>query len=106
MELGQLITWLEKQDPALVVSDGIGQPHTDRSYYYNLAFDPVDKTTIGEMLNFAKSAIGSTYEGYKGGDYTMQEQTEVFIGLYGDSGEPITSYTLKYWLLSAKTNNQ
>ena len=105
MILKNLIQWLESQDKNTVVQDGFGSPHSDRGYYENLAFDPVGETTIGEMLDHAIFADGATFTGWKGGDYEMGDYTEVFIGEFGDCGEPINSANLKLWELYANREN-
>ena len=71
MTLDELIERLEKEDPALVVENGFGNPHSYRGYYERVAFEPVARTTIGDMLREAKSALGATYCGWKGGEYVM-----------------------------------
>lgn len=102
VNLGDLIDWLEKQNPDLVVKDGFGEPHCDRGSYEELAFSPVEETTFGEMLTHARSADGSTYEGWKGGDFTMSRHTPVLIGNHGECGDEIGEIHFKYWLLTAK----
>ena len=54
------------------------------------------------MLKHAKSALGATFPGWKGGEYTMNEHTPVYIGKYGECGEEITSIHFKYWLTTGK----
>jgi hypothetical protein len=100
--LGDLINWLEKQDPFLWVPDGFSEPHTDRGDYSELAFNPESLARIGEMLTQAKSAVGETFEGWKGGDFQMSERTPVYIGHFGECGEPITITHFKYWKLTAQ----
>jgi hypothetical protein len=102
MILYALIKWLEKQDLDCVVEYGFGSPHSDRGNYYNLAFNPVKCTTFRDMLRHARSAYGSTFTGWKGGDFLMNSDTECFIGEYGVCGELITSAHLKLWQLTAK----
>lgn len=102
MTLGNLIGWLEKQDPNLRVKDGFGKPHSDRGSYDELAFAPKPTAKLRSMLKHAKSALGKTFEGYKGGDYTMNKFTSVYIGEWGSCGDEITPITFKYWLLTAK----
>ena len=99
--LGDLIAFLETQDPKMTVMDGFGSPHSDRGSYYDLAFDPLAVATIGDMLDHAKGAVGATFEGWKGGDYTMDLDTLVYTGGYGVCGEPITPTHFKYWALTA-----
>ena len=100
MTLGDLIKWLKEQNADDVVLDGFGSPHSDRGDYSELAFKPVEKTTFGEMLKHAESAVGKKFTGYKGGEYIMREYTSVYIGCYGDCGDEITPIHFKYWLLT------
>jgi len=102
MTLGKLIEWLQQQDPELVVKDGFSTPHSDRGSYDELAFTPESKAKIEDMLRHAKSALGNTFEGWKGGWFTMDEHTSVYIGEYGECGEEITSIHFKYWLLTGR----
>ena len=102
MYLKDLIEWLEQQDQNAEVIDGFGSPHSDRGCYEKLAFEPVPVTTFGQMLTHAKSALGRTFCGYKGGEYLMDEFSECRIGEYGVSGEDITPTHLKYWLLTSQ----
>ena len=101
MCLKELIEWLEQQDQSATVKDGFGSPHSDRGNYENLAFNPVEETTFGAMLKHAKSAMGATFIGWKGGEFTMDEYTYCHIGENGVCGEEITSAHLKLWLLTA-----
>lgn len=97
-----LIEWLKSQDQDLIVKDGFGSPHSDRGAYEELAFDPAPEASIGEMLKHAKSAVGKSFQGWKGGDFEMNEHTPVYIGEYGDCGEGITNIHFKYWLLTGR----
>lgn len=98
--LGELIEWLGQQDASQRVVDGFGSPHSDRGSYCDLAFEPEPVTTFGAMLEHAKSALGQTFSGYKGGDYKMTEYTDVKIGHWGECGESITRTHLRYWLIA------
>ncbi len=99
--LGMLIEWLESQDGEMVVKDGFSSPHSDRGSYDELAFTPKAEAKIADMLAHARSALGETFEGWKGGEFTMNEHTPVYIGEFGNCGEPITPTHFKYWPLSA-----
>lgn len=103
MRLGDLISWLEKQDQNIIVRDGFSTPHSDRGSYDELAFTPESRARIGDMLHHARSAAGQTFHGWKGGDFLMDEHSPVHIGEFGDCGEEITETHFKYWLLSADT---
>jgi hypothetical protein len=98
MHLKQLIETLEKHDPAKRVPLGFGRPHSYRGYYSDLAFEPVENTTVGGMLTAARSAMGATYTGYKGGEYQMDEWTTCWLANYGDCGEGIGPVLLRYML--------
>ncbi len=39
-----------------------------------------------DLANELRSAIGKTFEGYKGGDYYMDEQTPLWVANWGDTG--------------------
>jgi hypothetical protein len=85
MNLGDLIAALEAADPSHIAEYGFGRPRSYRGYYEELAFEPTRNVTVGMMLEYAKSALGQTFEGYKGGSYTMSEYTPCWIASYGDS---------------------
>lgn len=87
MTLQQLIEGLRKLDPATVAPRGFHNPHSWRGVYAELAFEPTDgPATVGELLACAESALGQTYEGWKGGDFTMQGDTDVHIDYEGQYG--------------------
>lgn len=87
MTLGELIKYLEARDPETKMVIGFHSPHSFRGYYEQLAFKPATGLTIGNCLDAAKTALGTTYEGYKGGDFTMRESTTVCLACYGKSTE-------------------
>ncbi|GAB2866240.1 hypothetical protein [Hymenobacter ruber] len=87
MDLHDLITALEKQDPSIVVKHGFHNPHSWRGIYSELAFEPTENISVGDMLAAAKSALGTTYEGWKGGDFVMQGYTEVHIANEGEGSD-------------------
>lgn len=98
MTLDQLISALEAAPPDLRVPIGFTCPHSYRGYYTDLAFEPKVDTTAGEMLACARSALGQTFSGYKGGDYTMGGYTDVWLAYMGFSGETIGPVLLGYML--------
>lgn len=99
MELGKLIQRLEQADPDLAVRMGFGSPHSYRGYYDELAFEPEPNVSVGDMLEAAKGALGKTFIGYKGGEFTMDEYTTVWISRYGEGeGEIIGLILLGYML--------
>lgn len=52
-----------------------GRPWTDPEYM------PADR-----FLAMLRAAVGQTFQGYKGGDFTMAEDTPVWVANYGDTG--------------------
>ena len=98
MTLRDLIQTLEKYPADKIVPHGFGQPHSYRGYYDQLAFEPMENVTVGAMLDDAKSALGKTFQGYKGGDYEMKAWTEVWLAHYGQCGEGIGPTLLRYML--------
>lgn len=98
MTLDQLIAALEAAPPDLRVPLGFTSPHSYRGYYSDLAFELKGDTTVGEMLDCAKSALGQTFHGYKGGQYTMRGHTDVWLAYEGRTGETIGPVLLGYML--------
>lgn len=90
LRLGQLIARLAEEDRARIVPVGFHNPHSYRGYYEDLAFERATNITVGEMLSAAKSALGATYQGWKGGDYQMGEWTSTWlVSCEGETGESI-----------------
>jgi hypothetical protein len=98
MVLEDLIKKLESYPKKQVVVKGFNSPHSYRGYYDELAFEPIDNITVGEMLVCAKEAVGTTYTGYKGGDYKMSMYTTCYLAFSGSCGEEIGSVLLGYML--------
>lgn len=83
MRLGELISLLERMPQDMVVENGFGGPHSYRGYYERVAFSPALNVTVASMLAHATSALGKTFQGYKGGDYVMDEHTLCHVAEYG-----------------------
>lgn len=98
IHLQTLIEELEKLPQDGIVPFGFGAPDSYRGYYSELAFVPMECSIISEMLDHAKSALGKTFTGYKGGEYTMGEYAECYIAEYGCSaGDKIGMTLIKMW---------
>lgn len=106
MTLGELIKFLENQDPNLIVPMGFHNPHSYRGYYHDLAFEPLKNISVGEMLACAKSAIGKTFIGWKGGEFVMDEDTNIWLAEEGRCGESIGEVLLNYVVGNYKTDAQ
>lgn len=86
MTLGKLIAALEAM-PADENIAGLGNPHSYRGYYSDLAFAPAEGTVkAGELLQSCKAVMGREFSGYKGGDFLMGENTPVWVAHYGSCG--------------------
>lgn len=93
MALGDLIDALAMLQADLPVVFGEAEDATPvgfdsyRGYYDELALewvmgDPISVKTLREM---AESADGSTFTGYKGGEYSMDRSTPMWVSNYGES---------------------
>jgi len=87
--LGELIEKLETAPQNRVLALGFRNPHSYRGYYDNLAFEPAENVPVSEMLNIARGCVGATFGGWKGGGYTMDAHTDVWLANLGDCGESI-----------------
>lgn len=72
---------------------GMKHPHSYRGFYRMLALEPdFDNIgTVDELLELLKWSNGHTFEGYKGGDYVMDEHSWVFIAQWGISSDLIVT---------------
>ena len=103
MTLGEIINKLKEYDPETQLNLGFTEPHSYRGYYEQLAFEPCKNTTIGRMLECCKKAKSGIFEGYKGGEYTYDDDTECNMAWYGCSGEVFSVYLLDYILRNTET---
>lgn len=98
LTLGKLIEVLKRADPKKVVPRGFGKAMSWRGIYEELSFEPAENVTVEAMLQSAEEALGKTFQGYKGGDYTMRESTGVHISYYGESYDYLGEWLLLYML--------
>lgn len=91
LTLGELHKALHEANPdALVLLDaGDTSPdeaHSYRGYYSDLAFRRVSPPIkAARLLIEVVNSIGETFEGYKGGDFKMDEDTPLWVSSYGTS---------------------
>lgn len=92
LTLGKLITALEGVNGDLrVVFDLMdpcspSEPISYRGYYSDLSFPPSDDPVMAsDVLKWARDANGNTFEGYKGGDFTMGAKTPLWASPYGSA---------------------
>jgi len=77
--------------------DALECAHSYRGYYDDIAFESNGrKQPANEVMNYVISCIGQQFEGYKGGTYTMDKNTHVWLSTEGlASGNKLTGYTMK-----------
>jgi hypothetical protein len=102
VSLGELIAALEEalRRGDTLLGQGFGKPGSYRGYYAELAFEPANNVTVSSMLAHAKSALGATFKGYKGGAFTMSEYTPCWIARYGTSAGDLIGPMLFGFMLS------
>lgn len=88
LTLGELLEALKDVSDDLPVrldcsEKGPGKAMSYRGYYNDLAFMPFKGITVGELRKEAEYALDNTFGGYKGGDYTMDADTPLWISAYG-----------------------
>lgn len=97
--IGELAALLRATPPdKVVIADAPNGPVTVsrdvmsyRGYYDQLAIEPDGQTTAGALATALSEAIGESFQGYKGGDYSMSRNTPVWLSRHGDaSGYAVT----------------
>lgn len=65
----------------------VGDIDSYRGYYSDLAIEPgyPEEREVADVYDMLNAAIGSTFEGYKGGDFVMHADTPVWVSLYGNT---------------------
>ncbi len=88
--LGELCQVLSAapQDSKVVLDHNLsvspGSPDSYRGYYSDLAFAPSSEPiTVKDFKAVCQDCLGKTFEGYKGGDYTMGPETPLWLSSYG-----------------------
>ena len=106
LTLGKLIALLKDIEPRCGRQvTGLGKLDSYRGYYSDLAFGGhVANVSPEKLLEHCQAAMGRTFQGYKGGDFVMHENTPLWISEYGRasgiklmgldlSGDPIKPIT-------------
>lgn len=90
--LGKLIEALRKANPESVVTFnhnttfGPSKPHSYRGYYSDLSLGITAPPKVKEFLPLCEEANGNVFEGYKGGDFKMSNDTPLWCASYGECG--------------------
>lgn len=98
--LTNLIKTLEAEpDQDRVVGHGFLYPHSYRGHYHDLAFQDARNVSIAEMSAVARSALGATFTGWKGGDFEMHDYSTVWLVVQeGECGETLGPRLLRFML--------
>lgn len=118
MTLGDLINELSKlPDAAFIEFDSGERPDylaSWRGVYRELTLVPAEpywRETVGGLLKECNTALGGTFEGYKGGENTMTEHTPVWADAWGEyvgraivgiepkDGVLSDTYVIKTWII-------
>ena len=60
-------------------------PHSYRGYYSDLSFEPSHAIEASDLSKILKNNIlNQKLEGYKGGEYLMDEDTPLWLDYYGE----------------------
>ena len=95
MTLGEIIHYLERLDPSAVSKVRVSNAHSYRGDYSQLAVEyAFTPQTARETLGVFQAALGTTQEGYKGGDFEMRPWVDVHLAKWGCCGEQIGPVTL------------
>ena len=95
LNLGELISRLNKEPLDKIVPRGFGNAYSYRGYYEQLAFEPEANVLVKTILAEAMKAKGERFRGHKGGAYCMDNETLVWLAEEGTCGEKITSALLE-----------
>lgn len=116
MRLGELVAALDKLPQGAPVQFGYNDRlapksvNTYRGYYEDLAVQPAEAyVTVQEFRGTLKGAIGHGFIGYKGGKFTMDAKSVVWVSAWGEcwdrcitglklvkvAGEDVVSLTTK-----------
>lgn len=87
LSLGQAIAMCEAADQDKVLPFGITHPHSYRGFYEDVAFERTEPQTVREFVAVLRSALGQSYEGWKGGHYTMDEHSDAWFATEGSTSD-------------------
>ena len=82
---GKLPVYINDAEEGALVPTGLS---SYRGYYSDIQIEyeqdtPADEVNVATFRIWLSEAIGKTYTGYKGGDFTMSKITPVWVDTYG-----------------------
>lgn len=99
--LGELLAHLRQADPEGNIY--LGNPHSYRGYYADLALEPLDQAIkVWELINQLSDVIDTKLTGYKGGEFLMEADTPVWVATYGCTGLALVDFQPNNLIISTK----
>lgn len=97
MKLKEVIEYVEQCLEGTSTSITLYNPHSWRGDYRQLEFDyRLKPSTKEELLAVLHSPVGQQFTGWKGGDYLMGLDCDVYLGSPGQGGELLTKLLLQH----------
>lgn len=81
--LYQLIDALYECPKDVVFENGFTNAHSYRGCYDDLAVEPSKNVKVEDMISELEAAVDETFVGYKGGDFQMTGDVNVYLSNYG-----------------------
>ena len=95
MNIKNLLKALRKFDSDTIISGVSTEFRSYRGYYEHLAMSPnVEYMPVEVFCQALEDQIGKTFTGFKGGEYTVHESTELFVASYERTGEGVIGVRL------------
>ncbi len=97
MDYLQICQWFEEHEVDEVIIT-IHSPHSYRGYYDQIAYEYIcnSSSNVSSFLQDIKDGLDDFYEGYKGGSFFMDDETDIHLAFYGNTGVPVTEELLQY----------
>jgi hypothetical protein len=99
-ELVELLQQIERDDQTRVEFDFCeltpGLLHSYRGYYEHLAIEPgTNPVLLDQFITDLDLAVGQEYEGWKGGRYTMNRDTPIWVAYRGHNHHTVITGAVK-----------
>jgi hypothetical protein len=90
MTVGEILAYLSHLPKHKPTRWAFSCPHSYRGYYEQVAIMAHDyESTVGGLIEEVTMCL-STFTGWKGGEYTMDRDTPVWVASAGNTGFPLT----------------
>lgn len=90
MTVGEILHRLRRIHPGGPTRWSLGLPHSYRGYYDQVAVTVhAHESTVSEAIDVIERCL-ATFAGWTSGEYTMREDTPVWVAAAGKTGFPLT----------------